>query len=38
LPIATVVAHCGYRSDSFLRKMFLQRTNLTLRGYRRKVS
>lgn len=35
LPIATVVAHCGYRSDSFLRKMFLRRTNLTLRGYRR---
>lgn len=34
LPVATVVAHCGYKSDSFLRKMFLCRTGLTLRGYR----
>ncbi|MBO7167063.1 MAG: substrate-binding domain-containing protein [Kiritimatiellae bacterium] len=34
LPIAAVVAQCGYKSDSFLRKMFLRRTNLTLRGYR----
>jgi len=35
LPVSTVVAHCGYKSDSFLRKMFLIRTGLTLRGYRR---
>lgn len=35
LPITAVVAQCGYRTDSFLRKMFLKRTSLTLRGYRR---
>jgi LacI family transcriptional regulator len=38
LPIAAIVAHCGYKSDSFLRKMFLRRTELTLRGYRQNTS
>jgi LacI family transcriptional regulator len=36
LPISIVVARCGYKSDSFLRKMFLRRTELTPRGYRQK--
>ncbi len=35
LPIATVVAHCGYRSDAFVKKMFLSRTGLTMREYRK---
>lgn len=35
LPIATVVAQCGYRSDSFIKKMFLSRTGMTMRQYRR---
>ena len=34
LPIAAVVAQCGYMSDSFVKKMFLARTGLTMRGYR----
>ena len=34
LPISTVVAHCGYRSDAFVKKMFLARTGLTMRKYR----
>lgn len=38
LPIAVVIAQCGYKSDSFLRKMFLRRTNLTLRGYRQNTT
>ena len=28
----------GYKSDSFLIKMFLRRTNLTLRGYRQNTT
>ena len=35
LPIATVVAHCGYRSDAFAKKMFLARTGITMREYRK---
>ena len=35
LPISTVVAHCGYRSDAFIKKMFLARTGLTMREYRK---
>ena len=34
LPISTVVAHCGYRSDAFIKKLFLARTGLTMREYR----
>lgn len=34
LPVATVVAHCGYRSDSFIKKMFRLRTGMTMRDYR----
>ena len=34
LPINTIVTHCGYKSNSFLRKIFLKRTGLTLRKYR----
>ena len=34
LPIATVVAHCGYRSESFIKKIFLARTGMTMREYR----
>ena len=36
LPIATVVAQCGYRSDSFVKKMFLKRTGTTMREYRKR--
>lgn len=35
LPIATVVAQCGYKSDSFIKKMFLERTGRTMSEYRR---
>ena len=35
LPIATVVAQVGYKSDSFVKKMFLARTGLTMREWRR---
>ena len=35
LPIATVVTHCGYRSDAFVKKMFLARAGLTMREYRK---
>lgn len=38
LPISTVVAHCGYRSDAFIKKMFLARTGLTMREYRKNRS
>ena len=34
LPISTIVTHCGYRSDAFVKKMFLSRTGLTMRQYR----
>lgn len=36
LPIATVVAQCGYRSDAFVKKMFLKRTGMTMREWRKK--
>ena len=35
LPIATVVALCGYRSDSFIKKTFRARTGMTMREFRR---
>ena len=34
LPIAAVVAQCGYRSDAFVKKMFLKRMGMTMREYR----
>ena len=34
LPIATVVVHCGYHADSFIKRMFLARTGMTMRKYR----
>ena len=34
LPIATVVAQCGYRSDGFAKKLFLSHTGMTMREYR----
>ena len=34
LPVSTVVANCGYRSDSFVKKMFLERAGMTMREYR----
>ena len=36
MPIATVVAQCGYRSDAFVKKMFLKRTGMTMREWRKK--
>ena len=38
LPIATVVVQCGYMSNSFIKKMFLKRTKMTMRQYRKKSS
>ena len=35
LPISTVVAQCGYMSDSFVKRMFLRRTGMTMRAYRK---
>lgn len=35
LPIATIVAHSGYNSDSFIKRMFLKRTGMTMRDYRK---
>ena len=35
LPIAAVVAQCGYRSDAFVKKIFLKRTGMTMRKWRR---
>ena len=34
LPIAAIVQQCGYKSESFLRKLFLKRTGLSLLKYR----
>lgn len=34
LPISTVVAQCGYRSDGFAKKLFRARTGMTMREYR----
>ena len=34
LPIATVVAQCGYRSDGFAKKLFRVRTGMTMREWR----
>ena len=33
-PISAVVSQCGYLSASFVKKMFLKRTGLTMRNYR----
>ena len=33
-PVATVIAQCGYTSDSFAQKMFRKRTGMTMRKYR----
>jgi len=38
LPIGTVSVQCGYNSESFLKRMFLKRTGLTMRAYRKKAS
>ena len=35
MPVATVVSQCGYRSDAFVKKMFLKRTGLTMREWRK---
>ena len=35
MPIATVVAQCGYGSDSFIKRMFHERTGTTMRQYRK---
>jgi transcriptional regulator GlxA family with amidase domain len=37
LPIATVVAQCGYKSDAFVKRMFLERHGTTMRDYRRQA-
>ena len=34
LPIATVVAQCGWRSDGFAKRLFRKRTGMTMREYR----
>ena len=36
LPIATVVANCGYNSDSFIKRMFRERSGMTMREWRKK--
>ena len=36
LPIAMVVAQCGYRSDGFAKKLFHASTGMTMREYRSK--
>lgn len=36
LPIATVVANCGYKSDSFAKKSFRARAGMTMRAFRKK--
>lgn len=36
MPIATVVAQCGYRSDGFAKKLFRAHTGMTMREYRSK--
>lgn len=33
-PVATIIAQCGYTSDSFAQKMFRKRTSTTMREYR----
>lgn len=33
-PVATIIAQCGYTSDSFAQKMFRKRTGMTMRKYR----
>ena len=36
LPIATIVAQCGYGSDSFIKRMFRERSGMTMREWRKK--
>ena len=38
LPVSTVVAQCGYRSDSFIKKMFRTRTGTTMLAYRKQYA
>ena len=38
LPIATIVAQCGYSSDSFIKRMFRERVGMTMREWRKKNS
>ena len=38
LPIAMVVARSGYTSDGFAKKLFLKRTGMTMRAYRKSAS
>ena len=35
LPIAMVVQRSGYESDGFAKKLFLKRTGMTMREYRK---
>ena len=35
LPVAMVVEKCGYGSDGFAKKLFLSRTGMTMREYRK---
>ena len=35
LPVAMVVEKCGYESDGFAKKLFLSRTGMTMREYRK---
>ena len=37
LPIATIVAQCGYGSDSFIKRMFRERSGMTMREWRKKT-
>ena len=36
MPIATIVAQCGYGSDSFIKRMFRERSGMTMREWRKK--
>ena len=38
MPIATIVAQCSYSSDSFIKRMFLERAGMTMREWRKKNS
>lgn len=36
LPIATIVVQCGYASESFIKKLFLKRTGMSMRDWRKR--
>jgi LacI family transcriptional regulator len=36
MPIATIIAQCGYDSDSFIKRMFRERSGMTMREWRKK--